>query len=248
MLEHGKCETNKKVGCKNDKHIIIFIKYGKLKNKRHTTLPRVPCSVRVCRAVKTSSNYLLMVFIPRSHPESQSAGLLLVNVPHSDRWLAELFPPRIQFVTLSECCKGIHINSEEDQTIIIRSHRTVTKLPRIELCPFLVNHNTPLTRDNSMSKSPYQKPMFRSRDLLACVVTSLLSGLAVSPYLLPVWSWPVSSASAPVYSTTTVRMEACPAYHLIALIVVCLTSLVSFFIFFLLALVSCASRSFLSRL
>ncbi len=96
----------------------------------HTTLPRVPCSVRVCRAVKTSSNYLLMVFIPRSHPESQSAGLLLVNVPHSDRWLAELFPPRIQFVTLSECCKGIHINSEEDQTIIIRSHSYKTSSHR----------------------------------------------------------------------------------------------------------------------
>ena len=97
----------------------------------HTTLPRVPCSVRVCRAVKTSSNYLLMVFIPRSHPESQSAGLLLVNVPHSGRWLAELFPPRIQFVTLSECCKGIHINSEEDQTIIIRSHSYKTSSHRV---------------------------------------------------------------------------------------------------------------------
>ena len=45
----------------------------------------VHCSMRVCRAVKTSSNYLLMVFILRSHPELyHRAGLLLVNVPDRD--------------------------------------------------------------------------------------------------------------------------------------------------------------------
>ena len=96
------------------------------------SVPLDPVSVQVCQAVKTSSNYLLMVFIPRSHPRlHQNSGLLLVDFSDKGLWLAETLPLRIQFVT--ECCKRIHINIAEHkstQSILLRSsnQRPVTQV------------------------------------------------------------------------------------------------------------------------
>ena len=144
--------------------------------------------MRVCRAVKTSSNYLLMVFIPRSHTELHRSWTPIGQCSWQRHLIGWATPPlRIQFVTLSECCKGIHINIAEDQTILQFSKYSKTLLSLI--C------------DDQIRGQCSGHVMFTG------VVTSLWSWLAASPCPLSGWSSPVSSASAPVCWTAMGEMK-----------------------------------------
>ena len=115
----------------------------RVKYSMHNSLPLDPGSVQVCQAVKTSSNYLLMVFIPRSHPRlHQNSGLLLVDFSVKGFWLAETRTLRIQFVT--ECCKRIHINIAEQKSTQSFKLRSSNQSPVTQVTWSVLTNERPL--------------------------------------------------------------------------------------------------------
>ena len=178
------------------------------------SVPLDPVSVQVCQAVKTSSNYLLMVFIPRSHPRlHQNSGLLLVDFSDKGLWLAETLPSPSEY--------NLSLSVAKEYTSTLQN----------------INKHSQFCYD-----PPIRGQWRKSRDLswpmrgryTSVIFTSPSSGLAASPCLPAAGrSWPVSSAASLVCWTAKESRISLAFYGIFSCSNLNLTSVVSFFIFFL---------------